>query len=949
MRLRTAFLICFAAASLPALGWSAWTAVRAWSAWTDAAAVVRAAEAMGHALHLVEALSVERGALQERALSDDSGVEDLQEISTRNDALLDRSQRGMRAAGLPDEAVAQAREGLASARAQVARAVEKPLAQRDPGLVPAMMAQLYERLDAVEASVAAAEGTATRASASVGALVAVGSLAVEMRGAAGRRSSHLSGWVGGRALSPRQVDEAMHLTGQIEHAWKRLRRQVVMVGSPPRLVAAVAATEEGFFRRAEPRYRELVAVARAGRAPPLALPDWRRWTVAALPGTLAARDAAIAEAVAHGEALAAGARARLWVAAAATAAALGSAAVALVVLLRRLVLPVQRLTATVTRLAGGDVAAVEVPERGRRDEIGAMAAAVEVFRATALELQRTNLHFDAALNNMSQGLAMFDGEERLVVANARLCEIACVPPGSLRPGMSFREAMAVGVAAGHYPGRTANEAYAERRRALKAAVAVEFEEIRAGKVLAVSSRPMAGGGCVFTIEDATERRRAEAQVVHMAHHDTLTGLPNRALFRKRVDEALVRSRRGGGFALLCLDLDRFKAVNDTLGHPGGDALLRAVAGRLAGALREGDVVARLGGDEFVVLQASHEQPREAEALARRLVEELGAPYEVAGRPVAIGVSVGIALAPEHGASPDDLLKNADLALYQAKADGRAAWRLFEPGMEARTLTRRLLEFDLRDAAAAGEFELHYQPLVDLRSRRIKGFEALVRWRHPLRGFVGPAEFIPLAEELGLIGSIGEWVLRRACAEAAAWPDGLKVAVNLSAAQFRAGRALIDAITGALQVSGLAAARLEIEITEGVVLQDTEETLATLRRIKALGVSIAMDDFGTGYSSLSYLRRFPFDKVKIDQSFVRGLGTDGGDCAAIVSAVATLCGSLGMAATAEGIETEEQLARLAAEGLVEGQGHLFGRAVPAADVPLFFAGPRLMSAMSPMVA
>jgi predicted signal transduction protein with EAL and GGDEF domain len=317
--------------------------------------------------------------------------------------------------------------------------------------------------------------------------------------------------------------------------------------------------------------------------------------------------------------------------------------------------------------------------------------------------------------------------------------------------------------------------------------------------------------------------------------------------------------------------------------------------------------------------------------------------------VAIGVSVGIALAPEHGASPDDLLKNADLALYQAKADGRAAWRVFEPGMEARTLTRRLLEFDLRDAAAAGEFELHYQPLVDLRSRRIKGFEALVRWRHPLRGFVGPAEFIPLAEELGLIGSIGEWVLRRACAEAAAWPDGLKVAVNLSAAQFRAGRALIDAITGALQVSGLAAARLEIEITEGVVLQDTEETLATLRRIKALGVSIAMDDFGTGYSSLSYLRRFPFDKVKIDQSFVRGLGTDGGDCLAIVSAVATLCGSLGMAATAEGIETEEQLARLAAEGLVEGQGHLFGRAVPAADVPLFFAGPRLMSAMSPMVA
>jgi diguanylate cyclase (GGDEF)-like protein len=935
MRLRTVFLVCFAAASLPAAGWSAWIATRAWSAWTDAAAAVRAAEAMGHVLQLVEALSVERGALQERALSAGAGVEDLREISERNDALLERSQRSMRAAGLPDGAVVQARETLASARARVAQGIQKPLPERDPGLVPAIMAQLYERLDAVEAAVAAAEGTVARASASVGALVAVGSLAVDMRGAAGRRSSHLSGWIGGRALAPRQIEEAMHLTGQIQHAWDRLRRQVQVVGSPPRLAAAVAATQDGFFRQAEPTYRDLLAAARAGQPPPMALPDWRRWTIAMLPGTLLARDAALEEAVAHGEALAADARARLALAAAATLAALGLAAAALLVLLRRLIWPVQRLTAAVTRLAGGDLAAVEVPERGRRDEIGAMAAAVEVFRETAVELRRTNLRFDAALNNMSQGLAMFDGEERLVVANARLCEVAQVPPGSVVPGMTLREILAVGVAAGHYPGRTLDDVYAGRRRALRAA-AVDFEEARADKVLAVSSRPMPEGGCVLTIEDVTERRLAQAQVAHMAHHDSLTGLPNRALFRKKVEKALVRARRGGRFALLCIDLDRFKAVNDTLGHPAGDALLRAVAERLAGALRRRDVAARLGGDEFVVLQASRAQPHDAAALARRLVETLGAPYRIAGHEVVIGASAGIALAPDHGASPNDLLKNGDLALYRAKADGRGGWRFFEPEMEARLLARRRLEFDLRDAVAAGEFELHYQPVVDFASRRPKGFEALVRWNHPSRGLVGSADFVPLAEELGLIGAIGEWVLRRACAEAVAWPDGLKVAVNLSAAQFRAGDALVGVVADALRESGLEASRLEIEITESVMLQDTEETLAVLHRIKALGVSIAMDDFGTGYSSLSYLRSFPFDKVKIDQSFVRGLGADGEDCAAIVSAVAKLCGSLGMTATAEGVETEEQLALLTAEGLAEGQGYLFSAPVPAPEVPRLLA-------------
>ena len=382
-------------------------------------------------------------------------------------------------------------------------------------------------------------------------------------------------------------------------------------------------------------------------------------------------------------------------------------------------------------------------------------------------------------------------------------------------------------------------------------------------------------------------------------------------------------------AVLCLDLDRFKPVNDTLGHPVGDALLRAVAARLLACVREGDTAARLGGDEFAVLQAGAGQPEAAGALARRLVEALSAPYEVLGHQVVVGASVGVALAPGDGRDPDELLKRADMALYRAKADGRGTFRSFEPGMDARLQARRLLELDLRKALAAGELELHYQPLVDLRTGAVSALEALLRWRHPARGLVPPGEFVPLAEEIGLIVPVGGWVLRRACADAAGWPGGVRVAVNLSAAQFR-GRELVAAVVGALAAAGLAPARLELEITETVLLRDGEATLATLRELRALGVRIAMDDFGTGYSSLGYLRSFPFDKIKIDRCFVRDLGASA-DCEAIVRAVTGLGGSLGIATTAEGVETEEQLERLRAEGCDEAQGFHLGRPMPAADV------------------
>lgn len=433
-----------------------------------------------------------------------------------------------------------------------------------------------------------------------------------------------------------------------------------------------------------------------------------------------------------------------------------------------------------------------------------------------------------------------------------------------------------------------------------------------------------------TLIDVTEKRQAEARIAHMAHHDALTDLPNRLLFHERLDEALSRVRRyGETLAVFYLDLDQFKNINDTLGHPIGDMLLQAVAERLRACLRDTDVVARFGGDEFGVIQMGLDGPAEAGAFAMRLVALLSQPYEINGHHVVIGASVGIALGPSDGEASDQLLKNADLALYRAKADGRGAYRFFEPGMDARVRARRSLELDLRNALSAGEFELYYQPLVSLASAAVTGFEALLRWRHPLRGMVAPAEFIPLAEEIGLIVPLGEWALRQACAEAATWPKALKVAVNLSSVQFKKGN-LTHVVLTALASSGLPPARLELEITESILLAESEATLATLHRLRALGVSISMDDFGTGYSSLGYLRTFPFDKIKIDRSFISEVA-ENADCMAIVRAVTTLGASLGIATTAEGVETSEQLDWLRKEGCTEMQGYLFSRPIPASGI------------------
>jgi diguanylate cyclase (GGDEF)-like protein len=454
-----------------------------------------------------------------------------------------------------------------------------------------------------------------------------------------------------------------------------------------------------------------------------------------------------------------------------------------------------------------------------------------------------------------------------------------------------------------------------------------------GRIFDARSKPLPCGGSTITLFDVT----TYIQSAELAVLDALTGLSTRASLHERLGELLAETRRGhASIAVLYIDLDKFKMVNDTLGHPVGDALLIKVAERLRKAARAGDIVARLGGDEFAIVQASVPQPQAAEALAARLVDLIGRTYIAAGHMLTIGASVGIAMAPHDGDDVATLLKHADLALYRAKADGRGLFRFFQSSMDAEMQSRRLLEMDLRKALALKEFEVFYQPQVDLDTNSLTGFEALLRWRSPARGLVSPAVFVPLAEEIGLIGQIGEWVLQTACREAAGWPCPISIAVNLSAVQFR-GDKLLPTVVAALKASGLDPTRLELEITEGSLLENAEAVLTILQQLKMLGVRISMDDFGTGYSSLSYLQKFPFDKIKIDQSFVRG-ANQRKDCDAIIRAVVALSENFGIKTVAEGVETHEQLERVRAGGCGSVQGYLTGRPLPAAEAASMMSRP-----------
>jgi diguanylate cyclase (GGDEF)-like protein/PAS domain S-box-containing protein len=561
--------------------------------------------------------------------------------------------------------------------------------------------------------------------------------------------------------------------------------------------------------------------------------------------------------------------------------------------------------------------------------LGALEASNEATKTANTQLLTQYARFDAALNNMSHGLLMFDVNDRIVVCNDRYIEMYGLSREIVKVGCSLRDLLQHRRDTGTLSADVDQYHAGVLTQLKQLKIVNSIVKIADGREIAMTSQLMSSGGWVATHEDVTERREADAKIVHMARHDALTDLPNRRSFREQVDQHFARLVGGESFAVLSLDLDQFKSVNDTLGHHVGDILLRQVAERLQDCLRGTDGIARLGGDEFVVLRRIATSPADAAALAAHIIDALSAPYDLDGGQAVIGASVGIAIAPADATDPDQLLKNADMALYRAKAEGRNTYRFFEPEMNARAQARRALELDLRRALPAEEFELHYQPLVLVQTEKITGFEALLRWSHPERGQIPPLEFIGLAEATGLIVPIGEWVLQNACVEAMKWPSHVRIAVNVSAAQFRRGN-LAHVVVTALATSGLQPQRLELEITESVLLHESEATLATLHQLRGLGVRIAMDDFGTGYSSLSYLRSFPFDKIKIDQSFVRNLSGDENSMA-IIRAVTGLGVSLGITTTAEGVETREQLDYLRREGCQEAQGYLFGRPAPAANI------------------
>jgi diguanylate cyclase (GGDEF)-like protein/PAS domain S-box-containing protein len=693
------------------------------------------------------------------------------------------------------------------------------------------------------------------------------------------------------------------------------------------------------------------------------------------------------------------------------------------------------------------------------DKVRALAEA-ELTRQR--DLAEQNRRFTAAVENMTQGLCMIDGDARLVVCNERYAKLYRLPPELLEPGTLHRDIIAHRVRSGLLKGGHGN-ADVQQQLSVLSALPVErrssrIDEHADGTLIRVTRQPIPGGGWLATHDDITEQRRAEEElyetkqfldsiidnipiavvvkdavtrkfvlvnrtfqamrglgrdalvgksvfafynqrtaefidhmdsevlqghrdgknleydvdtqdgtriyatsrivvrdndgeakylivvindvterkkseqrIAFMAHHDALTGLANRAAVTQQIEEAAARQRRrGDSFTVLLLDLDRFKHVNDTLGHSAGDALLRQAAARLKALLRETDVLARLGGDEFAIIQSGETSQREAASmLADRIIEIFARPFDIDGNEVNIGTSIGIALAPEHGTNPDSLLKMADMGLYGAKSAGRNGYRFFDPDMGAAADARLALENELRRAVAQNEFELHYQPIVDTKTRRICSAEALIRWRHPTKGLIAPDHFIPLAEDTGMIAPIGMWVLRTACADAAAWPANVKVAVNLSPVQFRKTN-LADAVMTALAESGLPPERLEVEITETALIESAAECLPALHRFKNAGISIALDDFGTGYSSLSQLTMFPFDKIKIDKSFTQNL-TKRAECAAIISAALTLAQNLDIATTAEGVETNDQYKLLRLAGVTSLQGYLFQRPCPVSEI------------------
>jgi diguanylate cyclase (GGDEF)-like protein len=551
---------------------------------------------------------------------------------------------------------------------------------------------------------------------------------------------------------------------------------------------------------------------------------------------------------------------------------------------------------------------------------------VRIHRASRQQL-------DTALNNMTQGLMLYDAASRIVLFNRRYVEMYGLSLDVIKPGRLFRDVMKHRKEVGSFEGD--DEAFSTQvlNNVAQKKLTHTILETKTGLSYQIVNQPLPEGGWVTTHEDITALRRSEEQIKHLAHYDALTDLPNRLLFRQQLDREFKQTSAGDVFALLYIDVDEFKGINDSLGHPVGDDFLKSLAGRLKHCVKPTDFVARLGGDEFAIIQTGIGGVDDVKELVARLYEAIRRPFECLGHHLLTDASIGVAMAPADGSDIDLLIKNADLAMYSAKAAGRRTSRFFEPQMDANARARRALEQDLREAIRAQSFELHYQPLVDLASNTVTGCEALLRWRHPVRGMISPVEFIPVAEETGMITELGEWVLVTACAEAASWPHHVRLAVNVSPVQFKSQTLPLKVAT-ALATSGLSPHRLELEITEAVLIRDDEAALGILHQLRDIGVRIALDDFGTGYSSLSYVQRFPFDKIKIDRSFISDI-TETGGSRSIVQAVVNIAAARNMTTTAEGVETTEQRDVLRGLGCTQMQGYLFSRPRPPEEIWQFF--------------
>ena len=544
-------------------------------------------------------------------------------------------------------------------------------------------------------------------------------------------------------------------------------------------------------------------------------------------------------------------------------------------------------------------------------------------------LKRQHRRLDVAVNHMTQALLLFDASERLVICNRRYLEMFGLSPDALKPGYSLRDLVQLRKQAGSFSGDVDEYCRVVRESCKIGEITYTLTGLPDGRWTQVVHQPLAEGGWVCTIEDVTDQRRSEERTIRLAHYDTLTDLPNRTLFLRRLEEEMRQCGEDNRLAVLFLDTDEFKAVNDSLGHHVGDELLRSMARSLQACLGASEFVARLGGDEFAILAPGVKSKEDVATLVHRVHEAVRQSHDCAGHRLTVDSSIGVAIAPTDGSTSDQILQNADLAMYEAKSSGRRTWRFFEAGMEKKAKERQLLETELRKAIEAGQIEVYYQPIVDLHHNTIVGCEALARWNHAERGFVSPAEFIPVAEQSGLIEQLGDYVLRKACTEAAGWPETIKLAVNVSPVQFKSGLLALK-VVAALADSGLSASRLELEITEAVLIGDDEAALKVLHELRAIGVRVALDDFGTGYSSLSYLRRFPFDKIKIDRSFISTLTEEGGS-SGIVRAVLAMASEHRMITTAEGVETEEQRNMLRQLRCEEMQGFLFSPARSSKDV------------------